>query len=257
MRPLAACAVPRRRRCCSAGAPGGAGAGAGGARTPAGSGRRSSPRGSRGASGRPNRGRLRRRRAVPGRARRSAFTWDFPLGVSPSRPVAALGHGEARPHARVRADASPSSRDPLVRRVGVADLSRPQGGPFGRAVRRARARLAPERPRRRRALPAPRRLRVRAAGASPTSTSARSQRLVSAFVAAGARYVFVSPALWRRGRLRGPARDRPPARSTTTTTCTCGCGRSARHRVGERRADGVPQRAVQRDVLGAVGARRG
>jgi murein endopeptidase len=131
-----------------------------------------------------------------------AFTWDFPLGVSPSRQWRRWGTEKLVSTLECVLAVAQFS-DPLVRRVGVADLSRPQGGPFGSRYgglghashqngldadvlypRLDGCECAPQRVAQ---------IDVR-----------RSQRLVSAFVAAGAQYVFVSPALWRRGRLRGP-----------------------------------------------------
>ena len=131
-----------------------------------------------------------------------AFTWDFPLGISPNRPWRRWGTEKLVLTIEcVLAEAQ--FADPLVRRIGVADLSRPQGGPFGPKYggqghsshqngldadvlypRRDGCECAP--------------LRV------ADVDVARSQRLIDAFVAAGAQYVFVSPVLWRRGRLRGP-----------------------------------------------------
>ena len=90
-----------------------------------------------------------------------AFTWDFPLGVSPSRPWRRWGTEKlVRTLECVLTQADLA--DPFGQRVGVADLSRPHGGPFGEPLRRPRARIASERARRGRPLPAARRLRVRA-----------------------------------------------------------------------------------------------
>lgn len=154
------------------------------------------------ALGTPNRGRLAGGVLFPASSP-VAFTWDFPLGKSPSRPWRRWGTEKlVRTIDCVLTVAQLS--DPFGQRVGVADLSRPQGGPFGRRYgglghashqngldvdllypRRDDCECVPER--------------------VAQIDIARSQGLVSAFVAAGARYVFVSPVLWRRGQLGGPA----------------------------------------------------
>jgi len=153
------------------------------------------------ARGTPNSGTL--VRGVPFPAESAvAFTWDFPLGISPSRPWRRWGTEKlVRTVECVLTQADLAH--PLGQRVGVADLSRPRGGPFGPSYgglghashqngldadvlypRRDACECAPER--------------------VADIDVPRSQELVSAFVAAGAQYVFVSPVLWRRGLLRGP-----------------------------------------------------
>ena len=153
------------------------------------------------ALGTPNRGRLARGVQFPAQSG-VAFTWDFPLGVSPNRPWRRWGTEKLV----LTLDcvlAQAQLADPFGQRTGVADLSRPHGGRFGPKYggqghsshqngldadvlypRRDDCECAPER--------------------VGQIDIARSQALVDAFVAAGARYVFVSPALWRRGLLRGP-----------------------------------------------------
>ena len=131
-----------------------------------------------------------------------AFTWDFPLGISPSRPWRRWGTEKlVRTLECVLTQADLAH--PFGQRVGVADLSRPHGGPFGPrygGLGHASHQngldadvLYP---------------RLDACECAPERVSdidvGRSQELVSAFVAAGAKYVFVSPVLWRAGRLRGP-----------------------------------------------------
>ena len=153
------------------------------------------------ARGTPNRGRLVGGVLFPAESD-VAFTWDFPLGISPSRPWRRWGTEKlVRTLECVLTQADLAH--PLGQRVGVADLSRPHGGPFGPRYgglghashqngldadvlypRLDACECAPER-------------------VSQIDVS-RSQELVTAFVAAGARYVFVSPVLWREGRLRGP-----------------------------------------------------
>jgi murein endopeptidase len=153
------------------------------------------------ARGTPNRGTLVRGVQFPAESD-VAFTWDFPLGISPSRPWRRWGTEKlVRTLECVLTQAD--LVHPFGQRVGVADLSRPRGGPFGSRYgglghashqngldadvlypRRDACECAPER--------------------VSDIDVARSQELVSAFVAAGAQYVFVSPVLWRAGRLRGP-----------------------------------------------------
>lgn len=128
------------------------------------------------------------------------FTWDFPWGASPSRgwrrwatddTVAVL----------LRVLAEYRAAHPFAPRVGIADLSRPRGGPFGRRYgglghsshqngldvdvlypRRDGAELPPES-----AWQIDRRL---------------SQDLVNRFVAARAQFAFIGPGT----KLKGPRR---------------------------------------------------
>ena len=153
------------------------------------------------ARGTPNHGTLLRGIQFPAESD-VAFTWDFPLGVSPNRPWRRWGTEKlvrTLECVLTRADLA----HPFGQRVGVADLSRPHGGPFGPrygGLGHASHQngldadvLYP---------------RFDACECAPERVSdidvGRSQELVSAFVAAGAKYVFVSPVLWRRGRLHGP-----------------------------------------------------
>ncbi len=153
------------------------------------------------ALGLPNRGRLRRGVPFPDETPYS-FTWDLPLAEGPNPRWRRMGtqklvltvkcvlHRHVLEH-------------PLGARIGVADLSLPHGGRFGSAYgglghashqngldadilypRRDRAEIPPD--------------------TVADIDVAAAQDLVSAFVRAGARYVFVSPVLHRRGRLRGP-----------------------------------------------------
>jgi len=153
------------------------------------------------ARGTPNRGTLVRGVRFPAESD-VAFTWDFPLGLSPSRPWRRWGTEKlVRTLECVLTQADLAH--PFGQRVGVADLSRPRGGPFGPrygGLGHASHQngldadvLYP---------------RLDACECAPERVSdvdvGRSQELVSAFVAAGAQYVFVSPVLWRQGRLRGP-----------------------------------------------------
>ena len=131
-----------------------------------------------------------------------AFTWDFPLGDSPSRPWRRWGTEKLVRTLECVLTADELAH-PFGQRVGVADLSRPRGGPFGPKYgglghsshqngldadllypRRDGCECAPQ-------------------GAADVDV-ARAQDLIDAFVAVGARYLFVSPELWRSGLLGGP-----------------------------------------------------
>jgi murein endopeptidase len=131
-----------------------------------------------------------------------SFTWDFAAAVTPS--PAWRRYGTEKLVLTLECVLSEySARHPDLARVGVADLSLPRGGPFGTEYgdlghnshqngldadvlfpRRDLCECTPY-------------------GAGEVDV-AHAQELVSAFVAAGAEYVFVSPILYRRGLLRGP-----------------------------------------------------
>ncbi len=130
-----------------------------------------------------------------------AFTWDFPAGVSPSRPWRRWGTEKLVLTVQCVLARLERAR-PLGQRVGVADLSRPRGGRFGReygglghASHQNGLDVDLLYPRRDGAEAPPRTWR--------DIDVPRAQELVDAFVAAGAQYVFVSRSLWRRGLLRG------------------------------------------------------
>jgi murein endopeptidase len=153
------------------------------------------------ALGVPHRGRL--AGGVPFPAETSyAFTWEFPRAASPSRAWRRWGTEKlvlTLQCVLARLDLA----HPLGQRLGVADLSRPRGGRFGRefgglghASHQNGLDADVLYPRRDGAEEPPRTWRE--------IDVDRAQELVDAFVAAGAQYVFVSPALWRRGLLRGP-----------------------------------------------------
>jgi len=153
------------------------------------------------ALGRPMRGALRRGLRFPA-STGYAFTWDFPLERSPSRWWRRWGTEKL-----VRTIQCVLARNddvhPFGQRIGVADLSRPAGGPFGarygglgHASHQNGLDVDVLYPRRDHCECEP--VRVSQVDVE------RSQELVDAFVTAGAQYVFVSPALWRRGLLRGP-----------------------------------------------------
>lgn len=153
------------------------------------------------ALGLPFRGRL--RGGLPFPAETSyAFTWDFPLDQTPSRTWRRWGTQRLVLTVECvlwHIDAA----HPLGQRVGVADLSRPHGGPFG-AKYGGQGHDSHQN-----GLDADVLYPRRDGEEEPARTVAevdvpRAQELVSAFVAAGAQYVFVSPSLFRRGLLRGP-----------------------------------------------------
>ena len=146
----------------------------------------------------PAEGRLDLRRAAALAEGEHFFTWDFPLATPRT------GHGAGgRPTRRSRAPSrcSPAYRasDPAAPRVGVADLSRPFGGPFGRrfgglghASHQNGLDVDLLYPRRDAA--------ERAASKPGLIDRRRSQDLVDRFIAAGAQYVFVG----FRTKLAGP-----------------------------------------------------
>jgi len=128
------------------------------------------------------------------------FTWDFPLGIAPNRPWRRWGTDDsARKLLRVLAEFR--AAHPLAPRIGIADLSRPRGGEFGKrfgglghASHQNGTDVDVLYP------------RLDRLELEPTNVSqidrVLSQALVDRFVAAGAVYVFVGP----RTGLRGPKR---------------------------------------------------
>jgi murein endopeptidase len=59
------------------------------------------------------------------------FTWDFPLRRSPNRPWRRWG-ADRTIHRLLAVLAAYRAAHPEAPRVGIADLSRPHGGPFGK-----------------------------------------------------------------------------------------------------------------------------
>ncbi len=130
-----------------------------------------------------------------------SFTWDFPEGFSPNPQWRRYGTEKLVLTLECVLSAY-GLRHPELARIGVADLSRTHGGPFGSRYgglghgshqngldvdvlmpRRDLCECAPQDP--------------------SEVDSARAQELVSAFARAGAQYLFVSPVLYRKGLIRG------------------------------------------------------
>ena len=104
------------------------------------------------AVGKPWRGRLVRGVKLPSYGA-DWFTYDWGTHSSPNRIWRRYGH-ERMVRMLLRVVGEYRLAHPEAPRVGIADLSRPQGRLVRPPLRRAGPRLAPERPRRRRALPA-------------------------------------------------------------------------------------------------------
>lgn len=151
------------------------------------------------AIGAPNRGALVNGVQLPASGT-DYFTWDFPLGASPSRGWRRWGTDDTVT-VLLRVLAEYRAVHPFAPRVGIADLSRPRGGPFGRRYgglghsshqngldvdilypRRDGAELAPDN--------------------AKQIDRALSQDLVNRFVAARAQFAFIGPGT----KLRGPRR---------------------------------------------------
>jgi len=130
------------------------------------------------------------------------FTWDFPEGFSPNPQWRRYGTEKLVLTLECVLSAY-GARHPELARVGVADLSRTNGGSFGRKygglghgshqngldvdVLMPRVDLC------------------ECAPQSPAEVdTVHAQELIDAFAAAGAQYEFVSPVLYRRGLLHGP-----------------------------------------------------
>jgi murein endopeptidase len=128
------------------------------------------------------------------------FTWDFPLGRSPNRPWRRWA-ADRTIHPLLAVLAAYRAAHPGAPRVGIADLSRPHGGPFGRrfgGLGHASHQngldvdvLYPRSDFQERPPSKPSRI-----------DHALAQALLDDFVAAGAQYVFVGP----HTHLGGPRR---------------------------------------------------
>jgi murein endopeptidase len=153
------------------------------------------------AVGRPGKGRLVKGVPLPEESD-FWFTWNFPGGFSPNPDFRRYGTEKLVLTVECVLSAY-GARHPELARVGVADLSRTNGGPFGRKYGGLGHGSHQN------GLDAdvlmPRLDLCECAPQSPTEVdAAHAQELVDAFVAAGAQYLFVSPVLYRRGLLRGP-----------------------------------------------------
>jgi hypothetical protein len=119
------------------------------------------------------------------------FTWDFPLGRSPNRPWRRWA-ADRTLNLVLAVIAEYRLAHPLAPRVGIADLSRPHGGPFGRrygGLGHASHQNGTDVD-----VLYPRLDGQELAPSSPKQIDRPlAQDLVDGFVAAGAEYVFVGP----------------------------------------------------------------
>lgn len=153
------------------------------------------------AVGTPARGRLVRGVPFPEQSE-DAFTWNLPGGFAPNPAFRRWGT-ERLVRTLECVLGRYRGRDPDAPRVGVADLSLPRGGPFGR--RYGGLGHASHRNGRDVDVLYPRVDGCECPAASPEDVdTVRAQVLVDAFVRAGAQYVFVSPALHGKATLWGP-----------------------------------------------------
>ena len=153
------------------------------------------------ALGTPARGRL--VRGVPFEEEsETVFTFNLPGGFSPNPEF--RRHGTEKLVLTVRCIAAVyGARHPDLARVGVADLSLPGGGPFG--ARYGGLGHASHQNGLDVDVLYPRRDLCECPAEEVSDIDVpRARELVDAFVAGGAEYLFVSPALHRRGALRGP-----------------------------------------------------
>jgi murein endopeptidase len=149
--------------------------------------------------GAPNRGALVNGVQLPAEGA-DHFTWDFPRGRAPNRGWRRWGNDDTV-RMLLRVIAEYRAANPEAPRVGVADLSRPSGGPFGRrygGLGHASHQNGLDID-----LLYPRRDGRELAPASVKQVDRRlAQDLVDRFVAAGAVYAFVG----LRTKLSGPRR---------------------------------------------------
>lgn len=128
------------------------------------------------------------------------FTWDFPLGTSPNRGWRRWGSDDAL-RVLLRVLAEYRLAHPFAPRVGIADLSRPLGGPFGRrfgGLGHASHQNGLDVD-----ILYPRRDGLELPAARPKQINRPlAQDLVDRFVAARAQFLFVGPAT----KLKGPRR---------------------------------------------------
>jgi murein endopeptidase len=131
-----------------------------------------------------------------------SFTWDDPNGLSPSPQWRRYGTEKLVLTLQCVLSAYGAAHPDLAR-VGVADLSRRGGGPFG--PRYGGLGHASHQNGLDADVLYPRRDLCECPPDSPADVDvARAQELIDRFVRAGAEYLFVSPTLYRRGLLRGP-----------------------------------------------------
>lgn len=130
-----------------------------------------------------------------------SFTWNFPEGFSPNPEFRRFGTEKLVLTVECVLQAY-GLRHPELARIGVADLSRTNGGSFGPKYGGLghgshQNGLDVD-------VLMPRRDLCECAPQDPSDVDAtRAQELVAAFARAGAQYLFVSPALYRRGLIRG------------------------------------------------------
>jgi Penicillin-insensitive murein endopeptidase len=154
------------------------------------------------AVGRPSRGRLVDGVQFPDETE-YAFTWEFPTETTPSPGWRRWGTEKLVLTAQCVL-AAYGDRHPERARVGVADLSRPRGGSFGRRYAGGLGHASHQN-----GLDVdildPRwdLCECPAEGWADVDYEA-TQELIDAFVRAGAEYIFVSPSLYSRRLLHGP-----------------------------------------------------
>ena len=153
------------------------------------------------AMGLPFRGRLVRGVPFPEETDYS-FTWDFPEGLSPNPQWRRYGT-EKLVLTLECVLAEYGARHPDLARMGVADLSRRGGGPFG--ARYGGLGHASHQNGLDADVLYPRRDLCECPPDTPADIDAvHAQELIDRFLRAGAQYIFVSPVLYARGALRGP-----------------------------------------------------
>lgn len=125
------------------------------------------------------------------------FTWDPVLGAAPDRGWRRWGTDRLL-HTLYGVLADYRAADPLAPRLGIMDLSRPRGGPFGRRYG-GLGHLSHQNGLDMDVLYPRTDERERRPFRPDQVDRVRAQALVDLFVAAGARYVFVGPSLGLTG----------------------------------------------------------
>jgi murein endopeptidase len=154
------------------------------------------------AVGQPSRGRLVNGVPFPEESD-YAFTWEFLTETTPSPEWRRWGTEKLVLTAQCVL-ASFGDRHPERARVGVADLSRPRGGPFGRRYAGGLGHASHQNGLDVDILDPRWDLCECPAESWADVDYGATQELIDAFVRAGAEYIFVSPSLHRRRLLRGP-----------------------------------------------------